>query len=135
MSIKKHFNFLWLLYNKKKNIPCDFLIDEIEVHSYVFSQFLVDDYVVQKRALRLSKRLFRETYSINFTFEPCIGYQSSKLTAELYLTRKNPFYSLPHSQICQNSPEKAFFHRFLEDFQSSKPWMVRFWNKISRDLL
>ena len=60
MSIKKHLNFLELLYKKKENIPCDFLIDEIDV----------DSYFVQNRVIRLSKGLFRETYSIKeFTFE------------------------------------------------------------------
>ena len=63
MSIKKHLNFLELLYKKKEIIPCDFLIDEIDVDSYFFHNFL-DVYVVQNRVLRLSKGLFRETYSI-----------------------------------------------------------------------
>ena len=51
-----------LLY-KKKNTPCDFLFDEIDVTSYFFHNFLYV-YVVQNRVLRLSKGLFRETYSI-----------------------------------------------------------------------
>ena len=62
MSIKKHLNFLQLLYKKKENIPCDFLIDEIDVDSYFFHNFL-DVYIVQNRVIRLSKGLFRETYS------------------------------------------------------------------------
>ena len=80
MSIKKHLNFLELLY-KKKNIPCDFLIDEIDVDSYFFHNFL-DVYVVQNRVLRLSKGLFREIYSIKeFFFDPHNADQSYKLTA------------------------------------------------------
>ena len=58
MSIKKHLNFLELLYKKKANIPCDFLIDEIDVDSYSFHNFL-NFYVVQNRVLRLRKGLFR----------------------------------------------------------------------------
>ena len=81
---KKHLNFLELLYKKKENIPCDFLIDEIDVDSYFFHNFL-DVYVVQNRVLRLSKSLFRETYSIKeFNFDSHIAYQSYKLTAELH---------------------------------------------------
>ena len=91
MSITKHLNFLELLYKKKESIPCDFLIDEIYVDSYFFHNFL-DVYVVQNRARRLSKSLFRETYSIKeFIFDPHIAYQSYKLTAELHLTRKELF--------------------------------------------
>ena len=40
MSIKKHLNSLELLYKKKENIPCDFFIDEIDVDSYFFHNFL-----------------------------------------------------------------------------------------------
>ena len=39
MSIKKHLNFLELLYKKKEKIPIDFLIDEIDVESYFFTVF------------------------------------------------------------------------------------------------
>ena len=79
MSIKKHLNFLELLYKKKENIPCDFLIDEIDVDSYFFYNFL-DVYVVQNRVLRLSKGPFSETYSIKeFIFDPHIAYQSYNL--------------------------------------------------------
>ena len=87
MSIKKHLNFLQLLYKKKENFPCDFLIDEIDVDSYFFHNFL-DVYVVQNRVLLLSKGLFRETYSIKEVFYPHIAYQSYKLTAELHLIQK-----------------------------------------------
>ena len=40
-----------------KNIPCDFLIDEIDVDFNFFHNFL-DAYVVQNRVHRLSKGLF-----------------------------------------------------------------------------
>ena len=134
MSIKKHLNFLELIYKKKENIPCEFLIDEIDVNSYFFHNFL-DVYVAQNRVLRLSKGLFRETYSIKeFIFDPHVAYQSYKLTAELHLTRKeilfileklklirkvvrqyfkDSFHSLPNSQICQNSPAKFFIPPFF----------------------
>ena len=80
MLIKKHLNFLELLYKKKENIPCVFLIDEIDVDSYFFHNFL-DVYVVQNRVLRLSKGLFREIYSITDSF-------------------KDSFYFTFNSQIC-----------------------------------
>ena len=121
MSIKKRLNFLKLFYMKKEKIPIDFLIDEIGVESYFFHNFL-DVYVVQNRVPRLSKGLFRETYSIKeFTCDPHIAYQSYKLRAEIHLPRKeilfilenliliknsydkiskNLFYPLPNTQIC-----------------------------------
>ena len=134
MSIKKHLNFLELLYKKKGKIPIDFLFDEIDVESYFFHNFL-DVYVVQNRILRLSKGLFRETYSIKeFTCDPRIACQSFKITVELHLTRKKflfilenlkiikksynntskrSFYPLPNTQICKTSPAKFFIPSFL----------------------
>ena len=94
MSNKKRLNFLEFLYKKKENIPRYFLIDEIDVDSYFFHNFL-DVYVIQNRVLRISKCLFRETYSIKeFAFDPHITYQSYKLTAELQLTRKETLFIL-----------------------------------------
>ena len=69
--------FLELLYKKKEKTRIDYLIDETDVDSYFFHNFL-DVYVVRKRVLRLSKSLFREAYSIKvFTFDPT--YCVSKL--------------------------------------------------------
>ena len=88
MSTKKHLSFLDFFYKKKDKIPCDFLIDEIDVDSFLVHNYL-DGCVVQSRVLRLSKGLFRKTYSIKeFSFEPKFEYQSFKLTVELHLTRK-----------------------------------------------
>ena len=94
-------NFLELLYKEKENIPCDFLIDEIDVVSYFFHNFL---FIVQNRVFRLSKGLFRETYSIKeFIFDPHIAYQSYKLTAELYLTRKEFLFILENLKLMKKS--------------------------------
>ena len=146
MSIKKHLNFLELLY-KKKNIQCDFLIDEIDVDSYFFHKFL-DVYVVQNRVLRLSKGLFREIYSIKeFIFDPHIAYQSYKLTAELHLTRKEIliflenlklikksydnisktlFIPYPTPKFVKTPQQNSLFLHFFKDFQSSKSCIIRF---------
>ena len=114
MSIKKHLNFLELLYKKKENIPCDFLIDEIDVDSYFFHNFL-DVYVVQNRVLRLSKGLFRETYSMKeFIFDPRIAYQSYKLTAELHFSRKEILFILENLKLSiksyDNISKTLLFH-------------------------
>ena len=99
MSIKKNLKFLELLYKKKEKIPIDFLIDETDVESYFFHNFL-DVYVVQIGVPRLSKGLFRETYSIKaFTCDPYIAYQSFKLTAELHLRRKEILLILENFEI------------------------------------
>ena len=103
MSIKKHLNFLEVLYKKKESILCNFLIDEIDADSYFFHN-LLDVYVVQNRVLRLSKDLFRETYEIKeFTFNPHIAYQSYKLTAELHLTRKEILFILKNLKLIKKS--------------------------------
>ena len=143
---QKTLSFLELLYKKKEKIPIDFLIGELDVDSYFFYIFL-DVYVVQNRVLRLSKGMFRETYSIkDFTFDPHIGYQRFELTAELYLTGKkilfileslqlkkivryyirDSFYPLPNTQICKEFPAKFFILHFLKDFQISKSFLSRF---------
>ena len=86
------------LYEKRK-IPIDFLIDEIDVDAYFFHNFL-DVFIVQNRVIRLSKGLFRETYSIKeFTFDSHIVYQSFKFTAELHLTRKEILFILENLKL------------------------------------
>ena len=94
MSIKKHVNFLALIYKKKEKIPIDFLIDEIDVDPYFFLNFL-NVFIVQNSVIRLNKGRFRETYSIKeFTFGPHVAHQSFKLTAELHLTEKEILFIL-----------------------------------------
>ena len=140
-------SFLELLYKKKKKIPIDFLIDEIDVDSYFFHNFL-DVFNVQNRVIRLSKGLFRETYSIKeFTFDSHIKYQSFKLTAELHLTRKEILFILENLKLIKKSydnisktlfipypkpkfvktpQQSSLFLHFFKDFQSSKSCLIRF---------
>ena len=147
MSIKKHLSFLELLYEKKEKIPIDFLIDEIDVDSYFFHNFL-DVFIVQNRVIRLNKGLFRETYSIKeFTFDSHIAYQSFKLTAELHLTRKKILFILeilklikksydkisktlfnpyPKPKLVKTPRQSSLFLHFFKDFQSSKSCLIRF---------
>ena len=88
---------------KKEKIPIDFLIDEIDVDSYFFLNFL-DVFIVQNRVIRLSKGVIRETYSIKeFTFDPKIAYRSFKLTAELHLTRKEILFILENLKLIKKS--------------------------------
>ena len=125
----------------------DFLIDEIDVDSYFFHNFL-DVFIVQNRVIRLSKGLFRETYSIKeFTFDSHIAYQNFKLTAELHLTRKEILFILenlklikksydnisktlfipyPKPKIVKTPQQSSFFLHFFKDFQSSKSCLIRF---------
>ena len=147
MSIKKkHSSFLELFYLKKENIPCDFLIDEIDVDSCFFHNFM-DVYVVQFRILRLSKGLFRETYPIKkFFFDQHFAYQSYEVTAELLLTRKENlfilenlltkntydnisktlFFPYPTPKLVKTPQQSSLFLHFSKEFQSSKSCMIRF---------
>ena len=103
MSIKKHLNFLELFYKKKGKVLTGFLFDEIDIDSYFFQKFL-GVFFVQNRVIRLSKGLFRETYSINeFIFDPHIAYQSLKLTAELHFTRKEILFILENLKLIRKS--------------------------------
>ena len=102
-KIFNHLSFLELLYKRKEKNPIDFLIDEIDVESYFFHNFL-GLYVVKNRVLRLSKSLFRETYSIKeITCDPHIACQSFKLTAELHLTRKQVLFILENLKLIKMS--------------------------------
>ena len=66
MLYEKNLNFLQLLYKKKGNNPIDFLIDENDVESYFFHNFL-DVYVVQNRVLQQVKfSLGKLTHSKRF---------------------------------------------------------------------
>ena len=90
---------------RKKKVPNDFLINEIVVDSYFFHKCL-DVFIIelQNRVIRLSKGLFRETYSFKeLTFDPHIAYQSFKLTAELHLTRKEVLFILENYKINQKT--------------------------------
>ena len=156
MSIKKHLSFLELPYKKKEKIPIDFLMDEIDVDSNFFHNFL-DIFIVQNRVIRLSKGLFRETYSIKeFTFDSHIVYQSFKLTAELHLTWKEILFILENSKLIKKSfdniskilfipyPKPKFVKtphqsslilHFLKRFSKFKILLDSVWNQISRTLL
>ena len=109
---QKSFEIPRVTLQKKEYISCDFPIDETDVHSYFFHSFL-EVYVVQIRVLRLSKGLFRETYSNKkFTFVSHFAYQGFKLTAELQLTRKEILFileSLKLIKTCVIIYQKLFF--------------------------
>ena len=115
---KNHLSFLELLYRKKEKSPIDFLIDEIDVDSSFFHNFL-DVFIVQNRVIRLSKGIFRETYSIKeFTFDSHIAYQSFKLTAELHLTRKEILFILENLKLIKKSYDKIYQKLFLSPIQN-----------------
>ena len=144
---QKTFELPRVTLQEKGKIPIDFLIDEIDVDSYFFHNFL-DVFIVQNRVIRLSKGLFRETYSIKeFTFDPQIAYQCFKLTAELHLTRKEILFIFENLKLIKKSydnksktlfipyqktkfvktpQQSSLFLHFFKDFQSSKSCLIRF---------
>ena len=116
MSIKKTFELPRITLQEKEKISIDFLIDEIDVDSHFFHNFLVV-FFVQNRVLRLSKGLFRETYSIKeFTCDPHIACQIFKLTAGFHLTRKENLFILEKLKVIKKSYDnisKSFFIPYL----------------------
>ena len=107
----------------------------------------MDVFIVQNRVIRLSKGLFRETYSIEeFTFDPHFAYQNFKLTAELHLTRKKILFILdilklinksydniskvlfipyPEPKIVKTLQQISLSLHFFKDFQSSISCLIR----------
>ena len=141
-------SFLELLYKKKEKIPIDFLIDEIDVDSHFFHNFL-DVFIEQNRVLRLSKGLFKDTYSIKeFNCDPHIACQIFKHTAGLHLTRKEILFILENLKIIKksydniskslfipypipkfvkkNPQQSSLFFHFFRDFKSTKSCLIRF---------
>ena len=105
-------------YSTRKNKKIrDFRNDQIDVESSFFHIFF-NVYVVQNRVLRLSRKLFRETYSIKEkTFEPSFEYQSVKLTAELHLTRKEFVFNLEKLKL----KKKLLYHNISKTLFISNP--------------
>ena len=100
---QKTFEFPRATLQEKRKVPVDFFFDEKDVDSFFFHNFL-DVFIVQNRVIRLSKGLFRETYSIKeFTFEPSIEYQSFKHTAELDLTREEILFIFRKFEVNKKS--------------------------------
>ena len=140
-------NILEVLYKKKENIPCDFLIDEIDVDSYFFHNFW--KFMLSKMEFSDKVKVsFRETYSIKeFTFDAHIAYQSYKLNAKLNLTKKETqfileilklikqsfdnipntlFIPYPTPNFVKTPQESSLFLYFFKDFQNSKSCKIRF---------
>ena len=113
---QKKFELPRITLQEKEKIPIDFLIDEIDVDSHFFHNFLVV-FIVQNRVLRLSKGLFRETYSIKeFTCDPHIACQIFKFTAGFHLTRKESLFILENWKVIKksyNNISKSFFIPYL----------------------
>ena len=113
-----------------------------------FLNNFLDVFTVQIRVIRLSKSLFRKTYSIKeFSFDPDIAYQSFKLTAKLHLTRKKILFILenlkiikksydnitktlfipyPITNFVKKSQQSSLVLHFYKDFHSSKFCLIRF---------
>ena len=83
MSVK---NSLMSNSKKKRKFPCDFLIDEIDLDSYFFHN-LLDNRIVQNRALQLSRGLIRKfTQSKSLILNHALTMKDSNLL--LYYTRE-----------------------------------------------
>ena len=77
MLIKNHLQILEKIYKRKEGIPDAYKIDEIDVDSYFFCNFL-DIFTKSNRIIRFSKGLEYATFSIKkFEYEEFIAKQSS----------------------------------------------------------
>ena len=117
--------------------PCWWNIWRFLLFFTVFGRFFLS-----KKVLRLSKDLFRKSYTIKkLTFDSYFAYQSHKLSAEFQLSRKETFFILENLKLIKKSydnilktlqfssekPQKiSLFFPFVKDFWSLKYCMIRF---------
>ena len=87
MLIKNHLQILRKIYKRKEGIPDAYKIDEIDVDSYFFYNFL-DIFTKSNIIIRFSKGLEYATFSIaKFDYEEFIAKQSSDLSSELHVSK------------------------------------------------
>ena len=94
MLIKNHLQILEKIYKRKEGIPDSNKIDEIDVDSYFFYNFL-DIFTKSNRIIRFSKGLEYATFSIKkFEYEEFIAKQSFDLSSELHVSKNELLFIL-----------------------------------------
>ena len=112
MLIKNHLKILEKIYKRKEGIPDAHKVDEIDVGSYFFNNFL-DIFTKSNRLIRFSKGLEYATFSFKkFGYEEFIAKQSFDLSSELHVSKYELFFilnSVPDILEYWNSTE--IFHK------------------------
>ena len=87
MLIKNHLQLLEKIYKRKEGIADAYKVDEIDVDSYFFYNFL-DICVQNDRIIRFSKGFEYATFSIKkFKYDDYITKQSFDLSSELHINK------------------------------------------------
>ena len=87
MLIKNHLQLLEKIYKRKVGIADAYKVDEIDVDSYFFYNFL-DISVQNNRIFRFSKGFESATFSIKkFKYDDYITKQSFDLSSELHINK------------------------------------------------
>ena len=94
MLIKNHLKFLEKVYKRKEGIADAYRVDEIDVDSYFFYNFL-DVFTQNNRIIGLSKGFEHATFSIKkFEFDDNITKQSFDLSSELHINKYEMLFIL-----------------------------------------
>ena len=94
MLIKNHLQFLEKIYKRKEGIADAYRVDEIDVDSYFFYNFL-DVFTQNNRIIGLSKGFEHATFSIKkFEFDDNITKQSFDLSSELHINKYEMLFIL-----------------------------------------
>ena len=92
--MKNHLKILEKIYKRKKGIPDAYKIDEIDVDSYFFYNFL-DIFTKSNRIIRFSKGLEYAAFSIKkFEYEEFIAKQSFDFSSELHVSKSEFLFIL-----------------------------------------
>ena len=87
MLIKNHLQLLKKSYKRKEGIADAYRVDEIDVDSYFFYNFL-DVFTQNNRIIRVSKGFEYATFSIKkFEYDDYITKQSFDLSSELHINK------------------------------------------------
>ena len=126
MLIKNHLQLLEKIYKRKEGIADAYRVDENDVDSYFFYNFL-DVFTQNNRIIRFSKGLEYATFSIKkFEYDDYITKQSFDLSSELHINKYEMLFilnSVPeimeqYRNLSQSNyipiPEPVTFTSFLQ---------------------
>ena len=94
MLIKIHLQFLEKIYKRKEGIADAYRVDEIDVDSYFFYNFL-DVFTQNNRIIRLGKGFEHAAFSIKkFEYDDYITKQSFDLSSEIHINKYEMLFIL-----------------------------------------
>lgn len=138
MLVKERIKDFEKLLKSKEDIPDIYTIDEIDVDSYFFYNFL-DIATVYNRIIRIGQGIWKNCFAIKkFTFQPDVQIQSYIFASELQLNRSQTVFvvsslcskfevsktievsiPIPHPKSITSPTQSALFFHSYSDYQKS----------------